>query len=57
MSQNKCLHSGRYHQGGSEPGLEKLTLDNLYIPTTSLTSCFFFLDDSRLNADTCFDTE
>ena len=42
--QNKCLHLDHYHQGGSEPGLEQL--DNLYIPRTSLTFCFFVHDDS-----------
>ena len=41
-----CVH---YHQGGSEPARA--------ITTTSLTICFFVLDDSGSSADTCFDTE
>ena len=34
------------------------SLDNLYIPTTTiLTTCFFVFGDSGPSADTCFNTE
>ena len=33
------------------------SLDNLYIPTSSLAICFSVLEDSGSSAETCFDTE
>ena len=41
--------------GGSKPGLNGL--DNLYIPISSLSICFFILEDGSPSAETCFDTE
>ena len=32
-------------------------LDNFYKPTTNLAICFFVLEDSSPNAETCLDTE
>ena len=42
-------------QGDSEPGLN--SVDNLYIPTSSLAICFSILEDSGLSAETYFDKE
>ena len=52
---NKCLHSDHCPQGGSEPGLN--SVDNLYIPTSSLAICFSVLEDSGPSAETCSDAE